>query len=330
MSAWYDRTDASDWAVEEIETSGSSPAHWRRDPGSGERWLVKGAERQAVGGYQGEDWAEVIASQVAERLAVPHADARLLWIGEDARTPASGSRQLSLAGHDFNEGWLFLEAQIGGYAAPTLALGTQAQQQERKRRAGYSLENIQCVLERVAAPPEVARDGIDAFGTFCGYLMLDALVANRDRHDQNWAVFNPRTRSASAMLAPSYDHSSALGFSVHDGKRQHLLARDPQLDRFARRATANRFERPAVGPLMTLVDLMRRGLELSGRRATSHWAECFHGFAWNDRAQELRDGVIPELTGVGAIFVGTLIETNRRRVHHAFRHLGACGCRTCL
>lgn len=29
--------------------------------------------------------------------------------------------------------------------------------------------------------------GFAAFDQFCGYLLLDALVANRDRHEENWA-----------------------------------------------------------------------------------------------------------------------------------------------
>jgi hypothetical protein len=34
---------------------------------------------------------------------------------------------------------------------------------------------------------------MSAYDVFCGYLVLDALVANSDRHDHNWAVFLPPT-----------------------------------------------------------------------------------------------------------------------------------------
>jgi len=55
-----------------------------------------------------------------------------------------------------------------------------------RERLGHKLTNIKSVLaplEAVGLPT-----GPSAFDQFCGYLVLDALVANRDRHEENWAV----------------------------------------------------------------------------------------------------------------------------------------------
>jgi hypothetical protein len=64
-----------------------------------------------------------------------------------------------------------------------------------------------------------------AFDVFAGYVVLDAWVANRDRHDNNWAVLRPITLSADPLrLCGSYDHASSLGFNVTDEERSVRLA----------------------------------------------------------------------------------------------------------
>lgn len=64
--------------------------------------------------------------------------------------------------------------------------------------------------------------GMDAAGVFVGYLMLDALISNQDRHHENWAILlNLETREK--FLCPSYDHASSLGSTERDHKRKARL-----------------------------------------------------------------------------------------------------------
>lgn len=66
--------------------------------------------------------------------------------------------------------------------------------------------------------------GLDAFGVFTGYLLLDALVCNTDRHHENWAVVaNGSGVDRSLVLAPTYDHASSLGRELQDAKRSMKL-----------------------------------------------------------------------------------------------------------
>ena len=59
---------------------------------------------------------------------------------------------------------------------------------------------------------------------FIGYLLLDALIGNTDRHHQNWGVLVRREDSASMReLAPSFDHASSLGRELTDADRVHRL-----------------------------------------------------------------------------------------------------------
>jgi len=55
---------------------------------------------------------------------------------------------------------------------------------------------------------------------FVGYLMLDALIGNTDRHHENWAVIFGESKD---YLAPSYDHASSLGRELRDEKKHVCL-----------------------------------------------------------------------------------------------------------
>ncbi len=55
-------------------------------------------------------------------------------------------------------------------------------------------------------------------------LVLDALIGNTDRHEENWGVVEPQE---ARRLSPSFDHASSLGFLLSDSqKRQRLESRD--------------------------------------------------------------------------------------------------------
>jgi len=60
-----------------------------------------------------------------------------------------------------------------------------------------------------------------ALGYFIGYLMLDTLVANQDRHHQNWGLI--LTDDIRVHLSPTFDHAAGLGMNEVDAKRQDRL-----------------------------------------------------------------------------------------------------------
>jgi hypothetical protein len=79
-----------------------------------------------------------------------------------------------------------------------------------------------------AAPPGVTT----AADLFVGYLLLDALVGNTDRHHENWAVMvkpadPPGVASHVISIAPTFDHASCLGRNLSDHERhERLQAKD--------------------------------------------------------------------------------------------------------
>lgn len=141
-----------------------------------------------------------------------------------------------------------------------------------KGRPGHSPEKIAQALAS-CAPPDGSVGLVNAVTTFAGYLVLDAWVANQDRHDQNWAVLRSIWPALPLRLAPSYDHASSIGFNLGDDERARWLDRGAVGD-FARRARATRFEhdpsmRKSARP--SLVDIAKRMLEVAGSGAERLW-----------------------------------------------------------
>jgi hypothetical protein len=73
----------------------------------------------------------------------------------------------------------------------------------------------------------------NAFGVFSGYVMLDALVGNQDRHEENWALI---VHEGILYLAPTFDHASSLGRNESDQRREVLLRDDRAMTAYVDRA----------------------------------------------------------------------------------------------
>jgi hypothetical protein len=88
-----------------------------------------------------------------------------------------------------------------------------------------------------------------------GYLLLDALIGNQDRHHQNWGLL--KVPGAGLTLAPTFDHASSLGRNETDAKRdERLTTRDKgnDLAAYVRRATSGLYENKASAKPMTTFD----------------------------------------------------------------------------
>ncbi len=61
-------------------------------------------------------------------------------------------------------------------------------------------------------------------GAFIGYLLLDAWIANTDRHHENWGVV---WDGEVFRLASTFDHGAALAHSLRDEERvERMTTRD--------------------------------------------------------------------------------------------------------
>ena len=104
----------------------------------------------------------------------------------------------------------------------------------------HTVDAVAAVVQTLQLPPpEYCRalpPGIDsALAVFAGDVMLDAWIANQDRHHENWGAL----RDPSGLyLAPTFDHGASLARNVSDDeKRSRMASRDEgwRIPAFARR-----------------------------------------------------------------------------------------------
>ncbi len=316
--AW-ERSDVSGWPIREIEQAGSHPSHWLQEPDTGQRWLHKDTLTPANGNEQGEDWSEVVSTQVAILLGVPCASTRLCL--RNGRR-GSISRSVRPPTYALNEGRVVLEsARAPGYFPHEEGSPGIDPSRPATKRPGHNLVNIRQALLAVDVPP--AFDGpqeCGGFDVFVGYLLLDALIANRDRHEHNWAVLTPQLTTSSERLSPTYDHASSLGYNLSDTKREALLERAEGLRDWAEKGTAWRFEHDVKAP--TLVDHAARALLLCSSEGAQWWHQRLRTLDLGSVLDALRRRAIPEMSEPAARFAHDLLVMNLERLRDAV-HDGA-------
>lgn len=228
----YAEIDVSGWEPAHEETLGTKPKRWLRDPDTRTYWLMKDGtfnrRRDGSMHQKGDDWAERIASEVARLLELPAAHVELATGGPGAQT-ALGVISRSIRDEDetlIHGNELLAEIGVAG--------------DDPHDRTGYTLASVHGVLSRIG-PPDGAGD-LTAWEAFVGFLVLDALIGNTDRHQENWAALG---RGRDRRLAPTFDHASSLGFQLDDEQRQERLVtadRNRTPEAYADRARS-RFER---------------------------------------------------------------------------------------
>lgn len=213
----FDIVPVDEEATEDQEEQmGTKRKFWlmRSEPGPQPcRWLFKYSQDGT-----GQDWAEKIACELAEALAIPHAQVELAHVG--GQPGCLVKTVLEWPGSDTLEhGNQVLYAHDPRYP------------RESRSPADHTVERVLRTLDALKVkPPQQARDDTEQLARgsdwFVGYLMLDALIGNTDRHHENWAVVQPRrrhSRSTPLTLSASFDHGSSLGRELRDEERARRL-----------------------------------------------------------------------------------------------------------
>ena len=191
---------------------------------------------------KGEHWAEKIGAEVAALLGLPHAEIRLAEF-EGVRGTVSrrfGSSENLVHGNEM------LAGRVMGYDT-----------EKKFRNSDHTFERIVQVIREVCAGGSCERD-LERFG---GYLVLDAVIGNTDRHHQNWAFLRQeRAGGPIYELAPTFDHASSLGREMLDERRQRILA-ERRMEQYIRKGRGAIFLTAhgdkTVSPLELILELRR-------------------------------------------------------------------------
>jgi hypothetical protein len=200
----FEITDVSKWVAVRDESVGSKRKVWVMEPGTKRYWLLK----YLSDSHLGEDWAEKIACEIAAALGLPHARVEL----------ASHDNERGCISLDFTENRERGELVLG--RSLLRELDPQYPETRKFRNVEHTIDRIRTVLEQPWLATPAAAPVTTAPELFLGYLMLDALIGNVDRHHENWAVLDdPGASPRHAMLAPTFDHASSLGRELTDAER---------------------------------------------------------------------------------------------------------------
>jgi hypothetical protein len=239
--------------AEDIETLGAKRKFWISLADG--RFLFKAEERGT-----GEDWAEKVVCELARELGVPHVEYEMAVAVEGGEVIQPGVICPNLAPRPLA---LILGNQL-------LYVRDPAYPAESQIKYGVSAHTVEAVADvlsglQLPAPDWMKRApaGIaTALSIFTGYVMLDAWVANQDRHHQNWGAIQD---GEILRLAPTFDHGASLARNLKDSKRQtHLNTRDKNqsVEHFAGKARSGFFKDGQDEKTMLTIDVFRHFAQL--------------------------------------------------------------------
>lgn len=301
------RVDAA--SSEGLEPLGTKRKFWFTGA-DGRRMLFKAEERGT-----GEDWAEKLACELAALLGLPHVHYELAML---LRPP-----------HELAQDSTGVPGVVCASCAPppsALVLGNQLMLdvdpaypgQEKYKVPQHTLDKVVLVLERLQIPPPpwsagLPADMVSALDVYAGYLMLDAWIANQDRHHENWGALRV---NGTLHLAPSFDHGASLARNLSDEERKKRLeSRDHgfRVEAFATRARsalyADETQRRPMGTLAAF-----RAWSARAPGAAEHWIRRLEAIDEAQVEAMLRRIPPHRISAIGRDFTHRLLSVNRSRI----------------
>ena len=282
----------------DVEQLGSKPKFWFKF--QGENWLFKEARKNT-----GEDWSEKVASEVASLLGLPthHADLAV-WEGRRGCAVKSFVKSNQIVLIHGNE---LLAGLITGY-----------DEAQVRGQADHTFDNIVAVLEKLFDSEKARRT---AASRMAGYVVLDALIGNTDRHHQNWGVLLEQKvmpgqqTTYLPQVAPTFDHASSLGRELSDEVRERHM-REKTMERYIRKGRGGIFENTQSKHGMSPMAL--------ARMAAQRYPDFFK--PWQTRIADLPEAALVDLLRrvpdarisiAGREFALSLLATSRKMIMEA-------------
>ena len=285
-----------------IEPLGTKEKWWIND-----RYLFKANYESRE-----EDWAEVVTERICGRIGLPHAEYGLAFAsiqldGVWQKKRGVVSRKFyDRDQQDLIEGNQLLLERDPAYPATS-----------RYKVSRYTPKSVARVLESLLLPPvqfcnRLPPGVVSAIGIFIGYLMLDVLVANQDRHHENWGAIVDGDK---LRLTPTFDHGAALAPGETDLRRLgRLRTKDmgQSVEAFAKRARSP-FWNDHQDIQLSLYDTWKAFSKFSASESN----------AWLDRLEELKlveirsafdDLPDDRISDIAREFSTKLVTINRQRL----------------
>lgn len=232
-----------------VEQMGSKDKRWVVLPDDTQPWLFK-FSRESAGAVTGEHWAEKLAAEVAELLGVSHARVELARL--DGQWGSLSRKFDALAGP--NVDLVHGNDLLAGFV-------TDYDPAKQRKQSDHSIANV---LRAIGELFSDAAERRAALTMLAGYLVLDALILNTDRHHENWGVLR-RMDAVSGVaheIAPSFDHASSLARNEPPAKLAQWLAEPGRVALYAARGRGGLYwserDNKGANPLQLAMDAAQK------------------------------------------------------------------------
>jgi hypothetical protein len=293
------RVDSS--RSESIEHLGSKRKFWFREGDF--RFLFKAEDRGT-----GEDWAEVVACHLCRLLSIPHVEYKLAaeYQGETFLQPGVVCANMAPPPFSLVLGNQLLLARDAAY--PTA---------QRFKVRQHSIDAVAEVISNLHPPSPEWMAGVppeitSALGVFVGYVMLDAWIANQDRHHENWAALH----DDEMRLAPTYDHGAALARNLTDDERHDRLTtrdRNRTVGSFAERGRSAFYGTPSDSKPLGTLDAFKSFGRIAPTAAAA-WVDGLRSVNFDDVWAILESVPTERMSETCKEFTFRLLSTNHQRL----------------
>jgi hypothetical protein len=280
---------------EQVE-DGMLRKNWYLHPQLGKCLFKEAAPTQAIISDARTDWTEKVVNEIANLLGLPVARYELAtgYFGKSTKL-VEGVVSINCVP---NNAQVFTGEE---FLTRILACNLDDPRQ-------YTIENVLKALDladvKVPSNWQQPIVGIDTGAKlFVGYMMLDCLVNNSDRHDHNWEVMAVGER---IELVSSFDHGLSLGSTDEDEDKPTLSLTD-YVDRYSQSCFQEGYNKlPALTVFECCIKLYPDAARI--------WQERLKRVT-PAQIEEIFD-LIPEgrITPIAAKFAIDLLDFNRKRI----------------
>lgn len=251
--------------AEDLEQLGTKEKFWFLfKPQDNQRWLFKFSRENT-----GEHWSEKVAEQLCRRLSIPHVPYELAL--------CNGKPGIITPNIISNLSRMVMGNEVLHNHSPNDYPHPEAELERYVRVKDHTVSRVLGCLDRGnILPPQtdISVSNLNSGDVFCGYLMLDVLISNQDRHHENWAII-VNNDTGKQSLCPSYDHAACLGRELKDAEREERLTTkdgNRMVSKFVRKARSELFKFKTDKKPMLTIDCFYHAIE-KRPRAKKYWLD---------------------------------------------------------
>lgn len=263
----------------------------------------------------GEHWSEKCAEQICHLLGIPHVKYDLARyngrLGVVTPNIITSRNQYLVMGNEL----LYRDAPVE-YPEPVEFFDNKT------KVTDHTVQRVITFLDKASANIQIPLSDYElgeltASDVFCGYLMLDALISNQDRHHENWAVIVELEHDQKTYrLCPTYDHAASLGREMRDSQREErLLTRDRNrtIEQFVTKATSQLYRTKTDKKPMKTLDAFLFATERKAK-TRAYWLNKLDSVS-NQNLKLIFDRIPDDLiSDIGRKFSHQMVLENKKRL----------------